>query len=179
MRITAGLIQDEEYEKFWNDLAAIAELSPREAEIIADTARMGIHENFKREAAPDGTSWQPLAPQTQQQRREGIDDRGVAFRTGAEHPLLRRTDDLLQSFINPRHPRNITGITRADGSTRITLGAVDDPRTPNRIANLHAGGLTETGRVIPPRPFIGLGSKAQRQLQAQALAILTQRVDRL
>jgi hypothetical protein len=179
MRITAGLVQDDEYNDFWHNLAGIGDLGARETEIIADTARRGIHENFKREQSPDGTPWTPLAPYTQQQRRAGIDERGIPFSTGAEHPILRRTDDLLLSFVNPRHPRNITIADHDGWNTRITLGAVDDPQTPNRIATLHAGGTTATGRIVPPRPFVGLGTKAIRQLEAQALAILTQRVKNL
>ena len=179
MRITAGLEQNAEYEAFWRHLATIGELGPREAELVADTGRQGIHENFKREQSPDGVPWAELAPMTQRERRKGVDHRGRPFRAGAAHPILRRTDDLLESFTNPRHPRNVTAVTTASGETRIVLSATDDPQTPNRIANLHAGGLTETGRVIPPRPFIGLSTRAQQHLLAQTVALLAQRVKRL
>ena len=120
------------------------------------SARQGIAQNFAREQAPDGTPWHPLAAMTQAERRRGIDHRGVPFRTGAQHPILRRTNDLRDSFVDPRHPRNVTGVGRWNGDTIIVLGARDDPQTPNRIANLHAGGVTEDGHVIPARPFVGL-----------------------
>jgi len=179
MRIIAELQMDARWDALWDDLARLGELGPREAELVADTGRRGIHRNFERESAPDGAPWHPLARQTQLERAGGIDHRGVPFRVAPEHPILQRTRDLLLSFTDPRHPRNVTQVERGNGSTFLTLGAEDDPRTPDRIAKLHAGGQTETGRVIPPRPFVGLGAEAQRQVETQARAVLRQRVERL
>jgi len=176
MRITAGLEKDDSYTEFWKGLEGLAGLGPREAEIVADTARQGIHENFKREQSPDGTPWPELAPMTQDERRDGIDDRGVRFSTGAKHPILRRTDDLLLSFIDPRHPRNITITHRESHNTRIALSATDDPRTPNRIENLNSGALPTPWRIIPARPFVGLSSKSRAQLLKQTMAILHHRI---
>ena len=162
----------------WNALAHIGELSKREAEIVADTARRGIAVNFERQSAPDGTPWHPLAPMTQAERKRGIDHRGIPFRVAPQHPILRRTGDLRDSFTDPRHPRNVTQVGWWNGDTVIVLGAEDDPQTPDRIRKLHAGGLTETGRVIPPRPFVGLGDTALNQVGNQARAVLRQRIER-
>jgi len=163
----------------WEGLAGLGGLSPREAEIVADTARRGIYQNFEREQAPDGTPWAPLAPMTQRERRAGIDHRGIPFSVGGEHPILRRTGDLMLSFTNPRHPHNVTVAQRKRDSTQITLGAEDDPQTPGRIATLHAGGVTETGRPVPPRPFVGLSDQSINQVAEQARRVLIQRVERL
>ena len=179
MRVIATLETDARWGVLWEDLAHLGELGPREAELVADTGRRGIHRNFERESGPYGTPWHPLAQQTQEERARGIDHRGVPFRVAPEHPILQRTRDLLLSFTDPRHPRNVTQVERGEGSTTLVLGAEDDPRTPDRIAKLHAGGTTEAGRVIPPRPFVGLGPEAQRQVEAQARAVLRQRVERL
>ena len=97
----------------------------------------------------------------------------------AQHPILRRTDDLLLSFTAPHHPRNVTQSGTWNGETLIILGAKDDPRTPGRIARLHAGGITETGRYVPPRPFVGLSDRALDQVDTQVRAVLRQRLERL
>lgn len=177
--ITATLATEGAWDALWEGLANLGELGNREAEIVADTGRRGIYRNFERESGPYGTPWPALAKMTQAERATGIDHRGEPFSVGQKHPILRRTGDLLESLTNPRHPRNVTAVARGDGSTHLVLSAADDPRTPDRIAKLHAGGVTETGRVIPPRPFMGLGPTAQAQVATQTAAILRQRLDRL
>ncbi len=187
MKVKVELEQSPKWDAFWFGLAALGDLGNREVEIIADTARRGIARNFEQERAPDGAPWKPLAPMTRQIRSEGIDDRGVPFRTGQAHPILVRTQDLKQSFINPRHPRNVTDVSRSAGMTSVLLSAEDDPDTPGRIAMLHSGGSFLTARAgaelvvreVPARPFVGLGDRAMDQVDAQARRILAQRVDRL
>lgn len=182
MRIICGLQITPEWRALWDGLARIGELGKREAEIVADAARRGIAQNFEREQAPDGTPWHPLAPMTQRERAKGIDHRGVPFRVAPQHPILRRTGDLLRSFTDPRHPRNVTQVGRWNGDTVIVLGAEDDPQTPDRIRKLHAGGAVSSAqpwRVIPPRPFVGLSDVAINQVENQARAVLRQRVERL
>ncbi len=187
MDISVKLEQSPKWDAFWFGLAAVGDLGNREVEIIADTARRGVARNFEQERAPDGTPWQPLAPMTQQIRGEGIDERGIPFRTGTAHPILVRTTDLKQSFINPRHSRNITDVSRSAGVVSVLLSAADDPETPGRIAMLHSGGSFLTARAgaelverdVPARPFIGLSDQALAQVDEQARRILAQRVDRL
>jgi len=167
------------WEPFWDGLWCLADLGRREVQILADTARMGIYENFERESSPDGEKWPGLAPWTQRIRASGMDERGVAFRTGARHPILRRTGDLMQSFINPFHPRNITRVNQSEVVTSIELGAEDDPKTPGRIALLNDGGVSDTGHIIPQREFIGFSSVSMERVDNQARQIIHQRVDRL
>ncbi len=175
---------------FWLGLAEIAELGPRETEILADVGRRAIAANFEREQSPEGQPWEPLAPMTQRQRAMGIDYRGIPFRVSPHHPILVRTQDLKLSFTDPRHPRNITAVERAAGKTMITLSAVDDPETPGRIALLHAGGYTQPrwflgagwgikAHYVPPRPFIGFSDLYEAQLEAQAANIIIGRLERL
>ena len=167
------------WDKFWGGLADVGRLSRREAQIVAGVARAGIRSNFEHERAPDGTPWEPLAPMTVAERRKGIDERGVPFRVGGHHPILKRTGDLQRSFTDPDHPRNVTEITQVRGLTFLVLSAEDDPKTPNRIRRLHAGGRTEDGRVVPARPFIGLSKRYEDQLYEQAGRVIRQRVERL
>jgi len=178
MRIVAGLAIDARWVAMWQALAEIAYLGKREREIVADAARRGIAPNFEREQSPSGTPWHPLAKMTQAERKRGIDHRGVPFRVAPQHPILQRTRDLLLSFTDPRHPRNITQAGTWSGETIIILGARDDPKTPGRIATLHAGGFTETGRYVPPRPFVGLSPTALDQVDNQVRAIIRQRLER-
>ncbi len=179
VRIVAELEMGQRWTDLWEDLAHLGELGNREAEIVAGAARQGIQQNFEREQSPEGVPWHPLAPQTQRERRAGIDHRGIPFRVGGQHPILHRTRDLLLSLIDRAHPRNVTQVQRAGGSTLLTLGAKDDPQTPERIAKLHAGGLTASGRVIPARPFVGLSDAAMLQVENQTRAILRQRLERV
>lgn len=179
MKIGAVVEQTPEWERTWTGLAQVGDLSRREVEIIADTARRGIAANFERESAPDGTPWHPLAPQTRRQRAEGIDERGVPFRVGQAHPILVRTRDLKRSLVDPRHPRNVTEVLQGGGITHIALGADDDPLTPHRISILHGGGRTRTGGLVPPRPFMGLSGEATGQVEEQTARVVCQRVERL
>ena len=179
--------QSEAWDRFWLELGRVGEVSRREAEIIADAARRGIADNFEHERSPDGAPWVPLAPLTRRIRAEGIDDRGVPFRTGAAHPILVRTGDLKRSFVDRNHPRNVTRVTRGDGVVQVLLSAQDDPQTPGRIALLNDGGdfMTATWgaelvlRHVPARPFIGLSDRALAQVDEQARRVLLQRVERL
>lgn len=179
MRIVAGLDINAQWVQVWRALAQIADLGPREIEIIADAGRRGIARNFERQQSPQGTPWHPLAKMTQEERKRGIDHRGIPFRVGAKQPILRRTGDLLLSLTDPRHPRNVTASGNWNGETIVILGAEDDPKTPGRIARLHAGGMTDTGRYVPARPFMGLSETALEQLDTQVRAVLRQRVERL
>jgi phage gpG-like protein len=167
------------WDEFWGGLADIGRLSHREAQIVVGAARAGIRSNFEHERAPDGTPWDPLAPRTVAERREGIDERGIPFRVGGHHPILKRTGDLQRSFTDPDHPRNVMEITQVRGLTFLVLSAEDDPKTPNRIKRLHAGGRTEDGAVVPARPFIGLSERYEDQLYEQADRVIRQRVERL
>ena len=181
MRIEGHLeIKDRaKWENFWRALSKLGDLGNLELEKVADAGRRAVSQNFEREAAPDGTPWHPLAPLTQKIRRQGIDERGVPFRVAGAHPILVRTKDLRQSFENPDHPRNITEIRRLPGSIRITLGAKDDPKTPNRIATLHAGGTTPEGNRVPARPFIGMSRDAEERVDDTARYVIDERVKRL
>jgi len=178
VRITAGLVLDARWATLWRTLAQVGELSKGEARIVANAAQRGIAQNFERQSSPEGQPWHPLAKMTQAERQRGIDARGIPFRVGAKSPILRRTGDLLRSVTDPDHPRNITESGTWNGETVIVLGAEDDPKTPGRIARLHAGGITETGRYVPARPFMGLSAQALEQVDGQVRAVLRERLER-
>jgi hypothetical protein len=182
------------WDEMWAALGAIGELTHREADIVANVVRLGIAWNFAHESAPDGTPWEPLAPRTQAERREGIDSRGIPFRTGAMHPILVRTGDLKRSFTDPDHPRHIFIVTRAPGGVEFTISAADDPATPDRIRTLHAGGHVMgiskgmrdlpagepyKGAPVPARPFVGISDQFEDQLYEQARRVLFQRLERV
>ena len=163
----------------WREIERLAELGARETEIVADAARRGIAQNFEQQQSPEGHPWPALAKMTQEERKRGIDHRGIPFRVGAQRPILMRTKDLLLSFTDPRHSRNVTQAGTWNNETIIILSAEDDPQTPGRIARLHAGGITETGRYVPARPFVGLSQAALDQVDNQVRAVLRQRVERI
>lgn len=167
------------WDRLWLGLARVGDLSSKEVEKIADAARLDIGDHFTREQSPTGQPWHPLAPMTQKERARGVDHRGIPFRVAPEHPILQRTKDLRQSFENPRHPRNVYRIERGDGIIRVELGATDDPETPDRIERLHSGGKTSSGRVIPPRPFVGLSRRGFERIDKSARFVIGERVKRL
>jgi len=189
MRFTFSLApgDQERWNEMWSGLSGLAELSAREAGIIADVARRNIASHFAHERSPEGHPWVPLAPMTQAERKAGIDYRGIPFRTGASHPIMVRTKDLKLSFTDAAHPRNITDLSVSGGMTFISLGAEDDPDTPNRIATLHAGGTAYgmaagarmTANEVPARPFIGLSDSGLTQLYEQTTRVLQQRLERI
>lgn len=175
------------WNQMWSGLTGLAELSAREAQIVADVARRNMASHFERERSPEGHPWEPLAPMTRDERKAGIDYRGVPFRTGEAHPIMVRTKDLKLSFTDASHPRNITDLSMSGGMTFISLGAEDDPDTPNRIATLHAGGTAYgmatgarmTANEVPARPWIGLSDSGMTQLYEQATRVLQQKLERL
>ncbi len=164
---------------FWTSLAQLPALGNREVEKIAGAARAGVGLNFIRETSPDGTPWAALAPMTERERASGIDERGIPFRVAPAHPILVRTKDLKRSFVERQHPRNITHVARGDDTIQVTLGAQDDPATPDRIATLHSGGKTSTGRLVPARPFVGLGAPALDRVDRVARYVLDERAKRV
>jgi phage gpG-like protein len=164
---------------FWEALAKVPALGNKEVEKIAGAARAGVGLNFSRESSPDGTPWAALAPMTEKERASGIDERGVPFRVAPAHPILVRTRDLKRSFTDRGHPRNITHVRRGDDTIQVTLGAQDDPATPDRIATLHSGGKTSTGRLVPARPFVGLSAPAMERVDRTARYVLDERAKRV
>ena len=182
MGITFSLAPDERerWIEMWDALGSLGGLSNREAEIIADVARRDMASHFERERSPEGHPWQPLAPMTRQERKAGIDARGIPFSTGAAHPILVRTRDLKLSFTDPRHPRNVTDLAVSGGVTFISLGAEDDPATPGRIVILNSGGtVLGTSNEVPARPWIGLSESGVTQLDQQTEQVLNQRLERI
>lgn len=178
VHITARL-EKKAMRHFWTSLAQVPNLGNREVEKIAGAARAGIGLNFIRETAPDGAPWTPLAPMTERERASGIDERGIPFRVAPAHPILVRTKDLKRSFVDRGHPRNITHVKRGDDTIMVTLGAQDDPATPDRIATLHSGGKTSSGRLVPARPFVGLSAPALERVDRVARYVLGERATRV
>lgn len=164
---------------FFAGLGQVPDLGNKEVRKIAGAGRAGVGLNFTRQTSPDGEPWVPLAPMTQNIRKRGIDARGIPFRVAPKRPILVRTKDLRQSFENPNHPRNITHIARSGGRIQVSLGAQDDPATPDRIKTLHSGGKTPTGRIVPPRPFVGWSAPALERLHKSTVYVLDERAKRV
>jgi phage gpG-like protein len=106
-------------------------------QLVADVWTTDFQSNFEREGTVGGP-WVELAPLTQRLRKA----RGF----GADHPILRRTGDLLHSI----------GIV-SQGAEEVAVG------TTLRYASILQDGGIETyhldvpgERTIPPRPFIEL-----------------------
>ena len=195
MQATIEFTQESQarWDATWRDLEQLAALGKREAALIADAGRRGVARNFEREESPDGTPWHPLAVFTQRERAR------LGF--AAQHPILHRTGDLLRSFTEAGHPQHVYEKIDYHFGTLLLVGARDNPRTPGRIALLNAGGVTtgpllgmpEQGRAlerymnrggfargynVPARPFVGWSDAAVAQVDAQARAVVNQRVER-
>lgn len=179
MEIFLRLESAEEAHRLWLGLSRLGRLGSREARKVADAGRWGIDRNFQLERSPSGSPWPGLHPRTVAERRRGIDARGVPFKTGGEHPILQRTGDLRRSFTDPSHPRHIAKVDVTADSTAIALGAEDDPQTPGRIALLHSGGTSSTGTQIPPRPFVGLDTRAVSRVARTVRWVLDERLKRI
>lgn len=171
MRVYLEIADGPRWERFWRDLAALGELGPREAVLLADAGRRGLALNWERESSPDGGRWVDLRPFTQKERRR------LGF--AARHPILQRTGDLKESFTEAGHARHIYQVGHVPGGTVVVIGARENPATPGRIPLLNRGGVNPSGRRVAPRPFIGFSETATRWLEGQADAIILQRVARL
>lgn len=159
------------WEQFWANVAALGELSKREAGLLADAGRRGLALNWENERSPDGGRWHPLAKFTQEQRRS------LGF--AAKRPILKRTGDLRDSFTSAGNPRNISDVGHLPGGVVVVIGAKENPSTPGRIQLLNYGGYTSAGHIVPARRFIGFSKQALDWIGSQANNIVDQRVERL
>ena len=187
--------RDPAWRRLWQPLHDLPDLTGREISIIAETARRAIKLNFEAERSPDGKPWKELHPFTQWERSQGIDARGVPFMTGARHPILRRTRDLMRSLTESGHPRHKVDVKRSSlaGGRHLTIEvyAEDDPETPGRIKLLHSGGnvrmnfRAKSGKQhtldfeVPARPFIGLSRLGEDILDRTVVSILDKRLKKL
>lgn len=177
LRVT--LVDSAEWRGLWAGLAALTEFDTDEVDALARVARAGLHAHFRAEQSPTGAPWHPLAPMTQEQRAQGIDERGIPFAVGPDHPILFRTGDLLAAFTNPQHPQNLTQSGVFNAATVLVLGATDAPNAPGRIRRLQQGGVTHLGTPVPARPFIGISPETATALAQTASGIIYQRLARL
>jgi phage gpG-like protein len=194
--IIPDIRHDPNWRRIWKPLHDLPKLSKQDVRKLADAVRRGLKLNFEAERSPDGEPWKELHPFTQWERSQGIDSRGVRFSTGARHPMLRRTGDLVGSLTQENHPRHRVDVRRssiAGGQhTTIEVYAEDDPKTPGRIKLLHSGGNVKlnfrdsrTGKQheldfdVPARPFIGLSEKALDLVDRTAIYVIDERLKRL
>lgn len=154
----------------WDGIVGLLNLGHQELEKIADAGRMGIALNFATESA-GGEKWPPLAPWTVAERQS------LGF--AGEHPILARTGSLKLSLTDPNHPLNLTDISTHGGYSyieriHIELGSLDD-----RFPILHAGGFTDEGYYVPPRPMTVLGDEAISRLHDTIIYVIEERWKRL
>lgn len=161
---------ERKFREAWDNIIGILNLGSREIEKVADAGRRGIALNFATESA-GGEPWPHLAPMTVEERRS------LGF--AGEHPILQRTGSLKESLTDPSHPLNITNVlTHGYYGYReriyIELSSADE-----RFPLLQAGGLTDLGYYIPPRPMTLLGIEAIRQLEDTIIYVVGERWKRL
>lgn len=114
-------------------LRAAEDLSPAMRE-IAETLGDSAEQSLKRQAAPDGAPWKPLAEGTQaQRRREGV---------GGPGPILQRSGDLFD-FIQTEYDHQ-----SATAGVGLEYAAIHQ----------FGGrpGMAPAPAAVPARPFLGV-----------------------
>lgn len=96
---------------------------------------------FDMNFAAEGPLWANLAARTQAEREQlGYDP---------QHPILERTGHLRYSVIDRTHPDHFEDIQMVgDGVIHLYEGS-DHPN----FDLLHAGGMNDSGRMVPARPM--------------------------
>ena len=149
----------------WDRIENLPMLGRKERHKIAEAARLGIAWNFAHESA-GGDAWAPLAPMTVGIRRS------LGF--AGEHPILQRTRELKLSLVDETHPLNYYLEDDTAGDLVMQFGSLDD-----RFPLLHAGGTTEDGHPVPPRPMTVLGEQAIGRLADTILYVIRERARRI
>jgi len=161
LRVTLTQTPDEA----WGMIQHLPLFGRGERHKIAEAARLGIAWNFAHESA-GGEPWAPLAPMTVGIRR------GLGF--PGEHPILQRTRQLKLSLVDETHPLNYYLEDDRAGDLTMQFGSLDD-----RFPLLHAGGTTEDGHPVPPRPMTVLGEVAIGRLHDTILYVIRERAKRI
>lgn len=118
-----------------------------ELEPVSDAIRQGFAKRFAEESSRDGQKWAPLAKSTIKDRqREGL----------GEHPIHRRSDSLLDTFINPENPDHIAAFGTYAGEWVFQEGSADD----------RAVWLGEGTDTIPSRPMVELSDSDEELVGA-------------
>lgn len=156
----------EEPTEAWDMITAIMDLGNRERHKIAEAVRLGFSWNFAHESA-GGEPWPHLAPMTINIRRH------LGF--AGEHPILQRTKELKRSLVEAGHPLHLyIEEEPAPGDLVMEFGSLDD-----RFPLLHAGGTTEDGHPVPPRPMTVLGDQSIERLYDTIVYVFEERWARL
>ena len=113
---------------------------PRQVRSIQGAVQRGFAENFTREGSGDGP-WAPLAPFTVDQRQR--------LGYGGQHPILRRTGRLRDSFVNANSPDHFSEVSFTGSGVIIAEGSDDE-----RAAVLQRGRAGP--RPMPARPVVTL-----------------------
>jgi len=158
------------FKEAWDGIVGILNLGHRELEKIADAGRRGIALNFSTESA-GGEKWPLLAPWTVAERQS------LGF--AGEHPILQRTGALKRSLIDPNHPLNVTEVSTHGFYGHLMRILIELGSSDERFPILHAGGVSDEGYYIPPRPMTVLGTEAIRQLETSIIFVIEERWKRL
>ena len=121
--------------------------SPRVSDLrpVQQAIRDGFADNFTHERSRGGV-WPALAASTARDReRKGY---------GAYHPILVRTGDYRDSFVNAANPDHVSKIERRSGSLRIYEGSNDYRVIWHELGT----------RFMPARPVLPLSSSAEQNL---------------
>ena len=109
--------------------------NPVNIDVISDTMRAIVRENFESESG-DGQPWTQLARQTVEEREQ----QGYP----GEHPILIRSGDLFESATNPNDPDHVERVEGNLAGFSVLIGT-NDPRATR---------LNNGGGRIPARPFM-------------------------
>lgn len=112
---------------------------------VAEAIRNAIRENFESESG-DGQRWRRLAKRTVEER--------ITLGFPGEHPILRRTDSLLDSLINPSNSRHIEIVESSGDLIDLAVGSSDE-----RVPKLDQGEGS-----IPARPFLVADSRQEDRI---------------
>lgn len=128
-------------------LQALRRLDDRSLEEIQFAIRAGLAENFDRERA-GGQRWAALAPSTVADRiRQGY---------GGAHPILRRSDDLATSYLDPEHSQHVSDVQYVADLIRVKEGS------GHPLARYHEQGT----RHMPARPITELDEAGRAPIRA-------------
>lgn len=142
-------------ERFLESIERLAAAPAEEFEVARQAIRHGFQMNFLGEGSAGGP-WDDLAPYTVEQREL------LGF--PGEHPILVRTGDYEQSFVDPGHPDHVSELDRYDGYVELLEG------TAHPYVETHEYGREGDPRV-PARPVLLLEPVSEDALGAELDAV--------
>lgn len=147
IRLTTSPASDRAWRELEQMFASLAAPTPTDIRPVQDAIREGFEDNFDGERAGDGPAWQPLALSTANERRR--------LGYGPYHPILVRTGDYRDSFLNPGHPDHVSELVITGAGWTVAEGSEEE-----RVDWLEYGTIH-----IPARPALELGRQAKERIE--------------